>query len=97
MQGAEHTICAGYAALYKAALDPPVQRWSGGLNSRLWSPQQYVLALEFTNIALIVLQTGTAYECVCFRAIGGLGLGPALAGWIEMNQNLQWRWIQYIP
>ena len=29
-------------------------------------------------------------------AIGGTGLGPVFAGWIEMNQDLGWRWIQWI-
>jgi len=28
--------------------------------------------------------------------IGGTGLGPVAAGWIEMNPRLQWRWIQWI-
>ncbi|KAF7966704.1 hypothetical protein HWV62_37334, partial [Athelia sp. TMB] len=29
-------------------------------------------------------------------AVGGTGLGPVAAGWIEMNPHLQWRWIQWI-
>lgn len=29
-------------------------------------------------------------------AVGGTGLGPLAAGWIEMNPHLQWRWIQWI-
>ena len=29
-------------------------------------------------------------------AVGGTGLGPVLAGWIEMSSRLQWRWIQWI-
>lgn len=29
-------------------------------------------------------------------ALGGSGLGPAFAGWIEMNPHLEWRWIQWI-
>ena len=29
-------------------------------------------------------------------AIGAVGLGPVFAGWIEMNEHLGWRWIQYI-
>jgi len=29
-------------------------------------------------------------------AIGGTGLGPAYAGWIELNPHLGWRWIQWI-
>jgi len=29
-------------------------------------------------------------------AVGGTGFGPVYAGWIEMNPNLEWRWIQWI-
>ncbi len=29
-------------------------------------------------------------------AIGGTGVGPIMAGWIEMNQRLEWKWIQWI-
>lgn len=29
-------------------------------------------------------------------ALGGNGIGPAIAGWIEMNPRLEWRWIQWI-
>ncbi|KAJ7249547.1 major facilitator superfamily domain-containing protein, partial [Mycena haematopus] len=29
-------------------------------------------------------------------ALGGSGLGPLAAGWVETNPKLQWRWIQWI-
>ena len=29
-------------------------------------------------------------------ALGGTGLGPLIAGWIEMDSRLGWRWIQWI-
>lgn len=29
-------------------------------------------------------------------AVGGTGLGPVVAGWVEMNPRLGWRWIQWI-
>jgi MFS family permease len=29
-------------------------------------------------------------------AVGGTGLGPVAAGWVEMNSRLRWRWIQWI-
>lgn len=29
-------------------------------------------------------------------AIGGTGLGAVMAGWVEMNPHLGWRWIQWI-
>ena len=29
-------------------------------------------------------------------AIGGTGVGPVYAGWIEMNSKLEWKWIQWI-
>lgn len=29
-------------------------------------------------------------------AIGATGVGPLIAGWIEQNPHLEWRWIQWI-
>ena len=29
-------------------------------------------------------------------AVGGTGFGPVYAGWIEINPNLEWKWIQWI-
>lgn len=29
-------------------------------------------------------------------AVGATGLGPAFAGYVEMNPRLEWRWIQWI-
>ena len=29
-------------------------------------------------------------------ALGGTGLGPVVAGWVELNPKLGWRWIQWI-
>jgi len=29
-------------------------------------------------------------------AVGGTGLGPLTGGWIAMNPNLEWRWIEWI-
>ena len=29
-------------------------------------------------------------------AISGIGLGPLMAGWVEMDPRLGWRWIQWI-
>jgi hypothetical protein len=26
-----------------------------------------------------------------------LGVGPIMAGWIEMNPKLGWKWIQWVP
>ncbi|KLO13266.1 MFS general substrate transporter [Schizopora paradoxa] len=52
----------------------------GGTIADIWSPEQRGLPMSVFAIG----------------AIGGLGLGPTLAGWIETNKNLQWRWIQYI-
>lgn len=28
--------------------------------------------------------------------VASSGLGPMIAGWIEANPSLQWRWIQWI-
>ncbi|KAF9461064.1 major facilitator superfamily domain-containing protein [Collybia nuda] len=52
----------------------------GGTIADLWSPNERGLPMS-----IFVLS-----------AIGGTGLGPIVAGWIEMNPQLEWRWIEWI-
>ncbi|KAG7093398.1 hypothetical protein E1B28_007080 [Marasmius oreades] len=52
----------------------------GGTVADIWRPDERGLPM-----ALFAL-----------TAIGGTGLGPLYGGWIEMNQKLGWRWIQWI-
>ena len=28
--------------------------------------------------------------------IGGTGLAPVYAGWIEINPHLEWKWLQWV-
>ncbi|KAJ3729937.1 MFS polyamine transporter [Lentinula guzmanii] len=41
-------------------------------------------------------ERGLPMSLFAVAAVGGTGLGPIYAGWIEMNSRLQWRWIQWI-
>ncbi|KAF9266667.1 MFS general substrate transporter [Marasmius fiardii PR-910] len=52
----------------------------GGTVADIWRPDQRGLPM-----ALFAL-----------TAIGGTGLGPLYGGWIQMNEKLGWRWIQWI-
>ena len=29
-------------------------------------------------------------------ALGATGIGPAYAGWIEMNPKLEWKWVEWV-
>ncbi|PBK98999.1 MFS polyamine transporter [Armillaria gallica] len=52
----------------------------GGTIADIWVPEDRGLPMTFFTAA----------------AIGGTGVGPIMAGWIEMNQRLEWKWIQWI-
>ncbi|KAJ7623750.1 MFS polyamine transporter [Roridomyces roridus] len=52
----------------------------GGTIADLWAPHERGLPMALFSVA----------------AIGGTGIGPVVAGWIEMNPKLEWRWIQWI-
>ncbi|KAG6910048.1 hypothetical protein DXG01_013494 [Tephrocybe rancida] len=41
-------------------------------------------------------ERGLPMSLFALTALGGTGIGPAFAGWIEMNSRLGWRWIQWI-
>ncbi|KJA28007.1 hypothetical protein HYPSUDRAFT_51464 [Hypholoma sublateritium FD-334 SS-4] len=52
----------------------------GGTIADIWSPKERGLPMSYFALA----------------AVGGTGLGPIFAGWIEMNSKLEWKWIQWI-
>ncbi|KAF8159888.1 MFS polyamine transporter [Crassisporium funariophilum] len=41
-------------------------------------------------------ERGLPMAIFALTAVGGTGLGPVVAGWIEMNPKLEWKWIQWI-
>ncbi|KIJ20594.1 hypothetical protein PAXINDRAFT_66333, partial [Paxillus involutus ATCC 200175] len=52
----------------------------GGTIADIWRPHERGFPMALFAIA----------------AIGATGVGPLLAGWIESNKQLEWRWIQWI-
>ncbi|THH29519.1 hypothetical protein EUX98_g4679 [Antrodiella citrinella] len=52
----------------------------GGTIADIWQPYERGLPMAIFSVA----------------ALGGTGLGPVAAGWVEMNPHLEWRWIQWI-
>ncbi|KAI9573833.1 major facilitator superfamily domain-containing protein [Boletus coccyginus] len=52
----------------------------GGTIADIWKPDERGFPMALFAIA----------------AVGSSGLGPLLAGWIESNDHLGWRWIQWI-
>ncbi|EDR05708.1 MFS polyamine transporter [Laccaria bicolor S238N-H82] len=52
----------------------------GGTVADIWSSKERGLPMAIFSAA----------------AVGGTGLGPVFAGWIEMNPRLGWKWIQWI-
>ncbi|KAJ7095471.1 MFS polyamine transporter [Mycena crocata] len=52
----------------------------GGTIADLWTPRERGLPMAIFSVA----------------ALGGTGLGPVVAGWVELNPKLEWRWIQWI-
>lgn len=51
----------------------------GGTIADIWAPKDRGLPMSIFALA----------------AIGGTGIGPVVAGWVEMNPRLEWRWIQW--
>ncbi|EGN95145.1 hypothetical protein SERLA73DRAFT_125470 [Serpula lacrymans var. lacrymans S7.3] len=41
-------------------------------------------------------ERGLPMSIFAFAAVACTGLGPVIAGWIEANPHLRWRWIQWI-
>jgi MFS family permease len=43
---------------------------------------------------LETLERGLPMGVYAFAAMSGGSVGPIVAGWIEQNRSLEWRWIQ---
>ncbi|KAK0444803.1 MFS polyamine transporter [Armillaria borealis] len=61
----------------------------------------YIMSKEYPNCGTIAdiwvpEDRGLPMTFFTAAAIGGTGVGPIMAGWIEMNQRLEWKWIQWI-
>ncbi|KAH8104996.1 MFS general substrate transporter [Phellopilus nigrolimitatus] len=52
----------------------------GGTIADIWAPHERGVPMAVFSIA----------------AISATGVGPVFSGWIEMNANLGWRWIQWV-
>ncbi|KAF8524182.1 major facilitator superfamily domain-containing protein [Gautieria morchelliformis] len=52
----------------------------GGVVADIWAPSERGLPMSLFALS----------------AIGSTGLGPVLAGWVQQNAQLQWRWIQWL-
>ncbi|KAH9479807.1 Ascochitine biosynthesis cluster MFS transporter [Psilocybe cubensis] len=52
----------------------------GGTIADIWTPKERGLPMSIFGL----------------MAVGGTGLGPVIAGWIEVNRKLGWKWIQWI-
>ncbi|KAF8202324.1 MFS polyamine transporter [Pholiota molesta] len=51
----------------------------GGTIADIWEPKE----------------RGLPMSIFALMAIGGTGIGPVYAGWMEMNPRLEWKWIQW--
>ena len=55
----------------------------------------YLPVTILSNVAY-TFRRGFPMALFAIAAIGSSGLGPLFAGWIESNDHLGWRWIQWI-
>ncbi|KAG6809793.1 hypothetical protein H0H92_014722 [Tricholoma furcatifolium] len=60
--------------------------------------KQFLLHVSFKELLdrLVRPCRGLPMSIFALAALGGTGIGPLIAGWIEMNPRLEWRWIQWI-
>ena len=68
----------------------------GGTIADIWKPHQFVRPIHTTFSPSFFFRRSLPMSVYSLAAVGGTGLGPVAAGWVEMNHRLQWRWIQWI-
>jgi len=68
----------------------------GGTIADIWRPHEFVCHFHTCFRYLHSSRRSLPMSIYSLAAVGGTGLGPVAAGWVEMNPHLQWRWIQWI-
>src|SRR5258707_11537833 len=68
----------------------------GGTIADIWGPHEWVFHLLTRFRRSHGSRRSLPMSIYSLAAVGGTGLGPVAAGWVEMNPRLQWRWIQWI-
>jgi MFS family permease len=68
----------------------------GGTIADIWRPHEWVFHFYTCFRLSHGSRRSLPMSIYSFAAVGGIGLGPVAAGWVEMNLRLQWRWIQWI-
>lgn len=54
------------------------------------------ISAPLKNLIDAFSRRGLPMSIFALTAIGGTGIGPVYAGWMEMNSRLEWKWIQWI-
>lgn len=67
----------------------------GGTIADIWLPHQFGLLPSAGNLMFIDCRRGFPMSLYALAVIASIGLGPAIAGWIEADPSLEWRWIQW--
>lgn len=68
-----------------------------GTVADIWNPAELVCTrFVESDILTYVRRIGLPMALYTLFAFMGNGVGAIVAGWVEENQRLQWRWIQWI-
>lgn len=69
----------------------------GGSIADIWMPHEYAIFLYVAPIFThLVYRRGLPMSFFALVATSTIGVGPIMGGWVEMNEKLQWRWIEWI-
>jgi hypothetical protein len=70
----------------------------GGTIADIWLTKEYVFSPYFANHAeiFVVIRRGVPMALFTLIVIGATGLAPVYAGWIAINPNLEWKWLQWV-
>ena len=71
----------------------------GGTIADIWLTKEYAFLILILPIMLKLFfcnRRGVPMALFTLIVIGATGLAPVYSGWIEINPNLEWKWLQWV-
>lgn len=81
-----------------ARQDQPALQWWEELSqtSGLRMSEWFLTVVLYPLVSYRFPRRGVPMAVFSIAAMSATGLGPVAAGWIAMDKDLEWRWIQWI-
>ena len=88
------------ARFFQGAFGSTAATMVGGTIADIWLTKEYVYLNSYVayhaETLFLITRRGVPMAIFTLIVIGATGLAPVYAGWIAINPNLEWKWLQWV-